>query len=65
MAEPTIHQCECEDCHKTKAHPDQELHRNMNLLFSRLDAQQRRWYAAVEAQRAGQEGTRLMSLIWG
>ena len=30
-------------------HPDQERHRQMNLLISRLDEQQRRWYAALES----------------
>lgn len=37
----------------------------MNLLLSRLDEQQRRWYAAVEAQKAGHGGIRLLSQITG
>ena len=37
----------------------------MNLLLSRLDEQQRRWYAAVEAQRIGHGGIRLLSQITG
>ena len=37
----------------------------MNLLLSRLDEQQRRWYVAVEANRMGHCGTRLLSQITG
>lgn len=33
--------------------------------MSRLDEQQRRWYAAVEAQRHGHGGIRAVSLITG
>ena len=46
-------------------HPDQELHRQMNLLLSRLDEQQRRWYVAVESKRIGAGGDRLLSQITG
>ena len=37
----------------------------MNLLMSRLDEQQRRWYAALEAQKVGHGGDTLLSLITG
>ena len=37
----------------------------MNLLLSRLDEQQRRWYAAVEAKRIGHGGICLLSQITG
>ena len=37
----------------------------MNLLLSRLDEQQRRWYVAVEAKRIGHGGGRLLSQITG
>ena len=33
--------------------------------MSRLDEQQRRWYAAVEANRHGHGGTKLVSQITG
>ena len=33
-------------------------HRQMNLLLSRLDEQQRRWYAAVESAKLGHGGDR-------
>jgi hypothetical protein len=37
----------------------------MNLLLSRLDEQQRRWFAALEAQKVGHGGIRLLSQITG
>ena len=37
----------------------------MNLLLSRLDEQQRRWYAAVEAGRLGRGGLVLLTQITG
>ena len=44
---------------------DRDLHRQMNLLMSRLDEQQRRWYAALESIRIGYGGDTLISLITG
>lgn len=60
-----IHVCECTDCTQKEAHPNQQIHQQMNLLLSRLDEQQRRWYVAVEANRIGRGGVRLLSLISG
>jgi hypothetical protein len=37
----------------------------MNLLLSRLDEQQRRWYVAVESNRIGSGGDRLLAQITG
>jgi len=37
----------------------------MNLLLSRLNEQQRRWYVALEAQRMGHGGEKLLSAITG
>jgi hypothetical protein len=37
----------------------------MNLLLSRLDEQQRRWYVAVESNRMGTDGDRLLAQITG
>jgi hypothetical protein len=65
MAEKSIHQCECVNCLRAEAHPDKRLHQQMNLLVSRLDEQQRRWYVALEAQRLGHGGIELMSRITG
>jgi hypothetical protein len=37
----------------------------MTLLLSRLDEQQRRWYAAVESAKIGHGGDRFISLVTG
>ena len=65
MSEKIIHQCECPNCQQPGDHPDKELHHQMNLLLSRLDEQQRRWYAALEAKKLGRGGMTLMSQITG
>jgi hypothetical protein len=41
------------------------LHHQINVVMSRLDEQQRRWYAAVEANRRGHGGLTLVSQITG
>jgi hypothetical protein len=37
----------------------------MNLLLSRLDEQQRRWYVALEAKKLGRGGPTRMAQITG
>lgn len=61
----TIHQCECAICQQSESHPDQALHQQMNLFMSRLDEQQRRWYAALEAKKLGHGGATLLEKITG
>jgi hypothetical protein len=53
------------NCQQPGEHPDKKRHEQMNLLLSRLDEQQRRWYVAVEANRIGYGGVRLLSQITG
>lgn len=60
-----IHKCQCTHCLQDSEHPDKALHQQINLLLSRLDEQQRRWYVAVEANRVGHGGVRLLSQITG
>lgn len=60
-----VHDCQCADCTQKEEHPNKQLHQQMNLLLSRLDEQQRRWYVAVEANRMGHGGVRLLALISG
>lgn len=60
-----IHICQCSNCQQPGEHPDKKLHQEMNLLLSRLDEQQRRWYVAVEANRMGHGGVSLLSQITG
>ena len=43
----------------------QHHHTQLNLVMSRLDEQQRRWLAAVEANRLGHGGTERMHRITG
>jgi hypothetical protein len=60
-----VHVCQCANCTQKGEYPNKQLHQQMNLLLSRLDEQQRRWYVAVEANRVGHGGVRLLSLITG
>jgi len=65
MSVPSVHQCECVHCRQPLPHPDQARHAQMNLFLSRLDEQQRRWYVALEADRLGHGGERLLAQITG
>jgi hypothetical protein len=65
MSKKIVHQCECANCRQPGDHPDKELHHQMNLLLSRLDEQERRWYVALEAKKLGRGGMTLMSQVTG
>jgi hypothetical protein len=65
MPKSAVRTCQCVNCRQETSHPDQELYRQMNLLLSRLDEQQRRWYVAVKSNRIGPGGDRLLSQITG
>jgi hypothetical protein len=65
MPQTVIHQCQCPHCQTDAAHPDQALHRQMNVFLSRLDEQQRRWFAALEADRFGPGGDQHVARITG
>jgi len=43
------HVCECVHCRSGEDHPDVKAHQVINLLMSRLDEHQRRWFAAYIA----------------
>ncbi len=61
-----VHRCRCPHCRSGAVdHPDRERHRRLNLLLARLEEPQRRWLAALESQRVGHGGDRLVSLITG
>ena len=62
---PTVHQCKCDSCQQSEFHPDQALHHQMNVFMSRLDEQQRRWYAALEAKKVGHGGATLLAKVTG
>ena len=64
-SEPTVHQCECKVC-KTGADPETiRDHQQINLLLSRLNEPQRRWYAGTLSQKPGGPSDRQLSLITG
>jgi hypothetical protein len=65
MSEPIVYQCRCPSCLHRAEHPDRLLHHRMNLLLSRLDEQQRRWYVALESMKVGYGGDRLLAQITG
>jgi hypothetical protein len=63
--EPTIHQCECETC---KAGFDVEIkasHHRINLLMSRLNEPQRRWYVATLSEETNGLSDRQLAIITG
>ena len=60
----TVHDCGCTDC-RAGEHPERDSHRQLNLLLSRLDEQQRRWVAAREAKRLGHGGFQRIAEITG
>ena len=60
-----VHQCQCPKCLQSKGHAEWQLHHQMNLFFSRLDEQQRRWYVGLESKKMGHGGDVLLSQITG
>lgn len=65
MSERDVHQCKCLICQSESDHLYKLDHHRMNLLISRMDEQQRRWFAALEAQRYGYGGVKYISKITG
>jgi hypothetical protein len=59
-----VHTCGCSHC-RAGEHPERDSHRQLNLLLSRLDEQQRRWVAAREAARLGRGGFPRIAEITG
>lgn len=65
MSWTDVRVCQCPRCEAGEVHPDRVLHEQINLLLSRLGEAERRWYAAVEANRLGRGGARLVARITG
>ena len=65
MSARVIRECECETCQSEASNPVKEEHHLMNVFMSRLDEQERRWYAALEAKRLGHGGIESLSKITG
>lgn len=57
--------CQCPLCQQEAEHAERERHRQLLLVFSRLDENQRRWFVALESKRLGHGGDRLLSQITG
>lgn len=64
MSHRAIHECICAGCQAGDS-VMQAQHSQLNLLMSRLDEQQRRWLAGVEANRLGYGGTEAVNRITG
>jgi hypothetical protein len=65
MQEASIHVCSCQACRGPDSCPDKLLHRRINLLVSRMDEQQCRWYVASESMRIGYGGDVQLHAITG
>jgi hypothetical protein len=65
MTSVEVRECQCAACQQEAPHPDRERHRQVNVFLSRLDEAQRRWYVALEAERLGPGGERLVAQITG
>ena len=65
MRTRAVHQCQCPECLQEGDRANKRLHSEMNLLLSRLDEQQRRWYVALESRRIGRGGDSFLSVITG
>jgi hypothetical protein len=65
MDDTPIHQCQCPACLSGADHAERQFHEQLNLLFERLDEQQRRWVAAIESKKIGHGGDTAVSRITG
>lgn len=65
MSARAVHKCECEICQNEASNPVIETHHLMNVFMSRLDEQERRWYAALEAKKLGHGGISALCQITG
>jgi len=65
MQEARIYRCQCPRCQSSSAHPDKLHHHRMNLLLSRMDEQQRRWYVGLESMKIGHGGDVQLARITG
>ena len=65
MRAEAVSPCGCPRCQQGDDHPERAFHQQINRLLSRLDEAQRRWYVAVESNRIGHGGDRLLAQITG
>ena len=62
--ECVVQECGCLACQQGE-HPDRDDHRDLNLILSRVDEQQRRWIAGREARQRGHGGIQQVAEITG
>ena len=60
-----VHRCQCAEGEGAEGDSNPGMHARMNLFLSRLNEPQRRGYAALESERIGRGGDRLLSRITG
>ncbi len=60
-----IHKCQCEVCRTESDATVMQQHRQMNLLRSRLNEQQRRWYVGSLSQQPDGPSDEALSQITG
>ena len=60
-----VRECECACCQGGEDTSVVAEHRRINLLLSRMDEQQRRWFVAHESQRLGFGGDVRLSQVTG
>ena len=60
-----IYECQCAACLADKKCEEWVIHHQMNVLLSRLNEQQRRWYVALESKKIGHGGDKQLSEITG
>lgn len=57
--------CPCAGCQQPGDDAERQHHQRLLLVFSRLDEAQRRWFAALEADRLGADGDQMVGQITG
>jgi hypothetical protein len=65
MSKQSVHSCRCAACLSGTDEATRRLHHQLKVFVSRLDEQQRRWWAALEAQRYGHGGVLLVTCMTG
>jgi hypothetical protein len=65
MSRSEVYACQCKHCQQQTPHPDQDLHRQMNLRFAAWMNNSVEGRVAVESNRIGAGGDRQLSHITG
>jgi hypothetical protein len=63
--ESKFHQCECDICRAGTDTETIQLHRQMNLVLSRLNEPQRRWFVGFLSQKADSPTDQQLARITG